>query len=98
MRHKLQLLLATLALVFAQLSPFLWMRMASAATATFGNTAVGSSTSSPGSGYKFGSVFTLGQSGTAVSFSWYTRGGASAQKMTPVVYNADASGNPTTLL
>lgn len=64
------------------------------APATFGSTTIGANFSSPGTGYKFGSVSTLTQPATATSISFYTRGGGSAQKFSPVIYNADASGNP----
>jgi lysophospholipase L1-like esterase len=73
-------------------------RTAFAATASFGNTTIGTSTSSPGANYKFGSVYSLAQDGTSLSFSWYTKGGAAAQRMTPVVYSANTSGSPTTLI
>ncbi|HEY7795157.1 MAG TPA: FG-GAP-like repeat-containing protein [Gaiellaceae bacterium] len=69
-----------------------------AATAVFGNTTVGASSDKPGSGYKFGSVFPLSESGTTVSISWYARGGGAPQKFTPVVYRADGQGNPTSFV
>jgi lysophospholipase L1-like esterase len=70
----------------------------SGSTKQFGNTSVGSTWVSPGAGFKFGSVFRLSESGTLVDFKWYTRGGSSSQRFTPVVYSTDASGNPTSLV
>src|SRR5262249_47460414 len=52
----------------------------------------------PFAGYRFGSVFTLSETGTLVDFKWYGSGGSADQRFTPVVYATDASGNPTTLL
>ncbi len=71
---------------------------AEAATATFGNTTVGSAVDSPGSGYKFGSVHQLTQAGTTSSFSFYAQGGNQPQRMIPVIYRVDAAGNPTALV
>ncbi len=73
-------------------------RNAAAATATFGNPSVGTSSDTPGSGYKFGSVYALPQDGTTMSISWYARGGRVAQRFTPVVYRTDSTGNPSTLV
>lgn len=66
-------------------------------TAVFGKTTIGGSTNSPGSGAKFGSIYNLPAGGTAVSFSWYARGGSADQKLVPVVY-ATSGGNPSTLV
>ena len=52
----------------------------------------------PDANYKFGSAYTLAENGTTQTFSWYTRGGGIAQRFTPAIYRADASGNPTTLV
>jgi hypothetical protein len=73
-------------------------RATAATTATFGNTSIGTSTSTPATGYKFGSVYSLNQAGTTVSFSWYTKGGGAPQQMQPVIYVANSSGTPTTLI
>ncbi len=66
--------------------------------ATFGNPAVGTASEAAGAGYKFGSAYTLSQSGTAQSFSLYARGGGSVQRLTPVVYRVDANGLPSSLV
>jgi hypothetical protein len=66
--------------------------------ATFGLTSVGSSTDSPGAGYKFGSISSLTGPGRTVSFSWYTRGGSADQRLVPVVYAVDGGGAPAGLL
>ena len=65
--------------------------------ATVGTTIPGATSGSPADGYKFGTIFTLGQSGTAVDFGFYATGGSAAEHLVPVVYNADSAGNPTTL-
>ena len=65
---------------------------------TLGNTVAGSVTVRPSSNYKFGSVFALSQSATTVDFKFYVAGGTVAQKFTPVIYNVDGSGTPTTLV
>jgi hypothetical protein len=67
----------------------------------FGNLHIGDQTSTPpavGSQFEFGTVFTLGQAGTTVDLQFYARGGAADQSFIPVVYAADAAGNPTTLV
>ena len=66
--------------------------------ATFGNTAIGTASEAPGAGYKFGSAYTLTEAGTAQSFSLYTRGGNSLQRVTPVIYRVDALGLPAGLV
>jgi hypothetical protein len=95
---KLSILLIAAMALSLQFLPGLINHTAQAATANFGNTTIGTSTTTPGAGYKFGSVYNLSQAGTTVSFSWYTRGGSSTQKMMPVVYTVDSSGNPSTLV
>jgi FG-GAP-like repeat len=94
----IRVLAAALLTLFVQCVCAVSSPASAAATATFGNTTIGSLSAAPGPNYKFGSVFALGEAGTAVSFSWYTKGGSTSQKFLPVVYNADSSGNPTTLL
>ena len=64
----------------------------------FGNTTIGSSSEPAGGGYKFGSTYVLAEAGTAQAFRFYTRGGASLQRFTPVIYRADASGQPSTFV
>jgi fibronectin type 3 domain-containing protein len=71
---------------------------AASPTAVFGSTTIGSTSDSPTSNYKFGSVFTLSQPGRTVSFSWYSRGGAGDQAFVPVIYGTDAAGNPAGLV
>jgi hypothetical protein len=67
-------------------------------TAVFGKTTIGASTNSPGSGAKFGTIYNLAAGGATVSFSWYARGGSADQKLVPVVYATDGSGNPSSLV
>ena len=71
---------------------------AAPSTGVFGKTTIGASTNSPGSGAKFGTIYSLPIGGTTVSFSWYARGGTADQKLIPVVYATDGSGNPSTLV
>ena len=71
---------------------------AQTSTASFGKTTVGASPDVASTGYKFGSIFALTQSGTAVSFHFYVRGGITSQRFTPVLYAVDAGGNPSTLV
>jgi hypothetical protein len=71
---------------------------AASPTAVFGSTAIGSSSDSPTSNYKFGTVFTLSETGRTVSFSWYSRGGTNDQAFVPVIYGTDATGNPAGLV
>jgi lysophospholipase L1-like esterase len=98
MSRRLKFLIASIIAFFFPLLLMLELSTASAATATFGNTSIGTSTSTPATGYKFGSVYNLSQSGTTVSFSWYTKGGTSAQSMMPVIYTTTASGAPANLV
>ena len=90
------MVLAAAVLVFSQ-SIIGSVSTAAAATGTFGNLVIGSATDSPGDGYKFGSVYSLSEPGTAQSFSFYARGGRVAQRVIPVVYRVQA-GRPTTLV
>ncbi|MGE0879349.1 MAG: hypothetical protein AB7O61_11935, partial [Acidimicrobiia bacterium] len=71
---------------------------AGAATATFGQSTIGTASVAPDANYKFGSSYTLAENGTTQSFTWYTRGGPIAQRFTPAIYRTDVSGNPTTLV
>jgi hypothetical protein len=64
----------------------------------FGNVGVGGVFVSPGAAYKFGSVFVLAEAAAVVDFRWFTRGGAVAQRFTPVVYATDAAGSPDRLV
>ena len=48
------------------------------ASPRFGNPVIGTTSEAAGSGFKFGSVYTLNEAGTARSFSLYTRGGGFA--------------------
>src|SRR5262249_41557531 len=64
----------------------------------FGTTIPGSSWSSPGQGYKMGSVVSLPGLGQPLDFRMYARGGAADQRFTPVIYGTDGNGNPTSLL
>ena len=64
---------------------------------TFGNTAPGSQSTTTGADYKFGSVYSLNTTATLTNFKWYGRGGSNAsQTFTPVVYNTNPAGQPTT--
>jgi hypothetical protein len=64
---------------------------------TFGAVNPGASSSSPASGYKFGTPYTLSSGGTATRFDFYARGGTSAQSFTPAIYASNGTG-PTTLI
>jgi lysophospholipase L1-like esterase len=64
---------------------------------TFGATAPGSSTASPGSGWKFGSPYPLSSAATATAFEFYASGGPAAQTFTPAIYSSTGSA-PGTLL
>jgi hypothetical protein len=64
----------------------------------FGTTSPGGSWSSPGQGYKMGSVVSLAGAGQPLDFRMYARGGAADQRFTPVIYGTDGNGNPTSLL
>lgn len=72
--------------------------VAAAATATFGQTTVGSASVPIGAGYKFGTAFSLTTTGTAQSFSLYARGGVASQRLTPLIYRTTAAGDPSTLV
>ncbi len=97
MKRSRTILAAGLSVIAMVISQVYFLAGTKAAVATFGNTTVGASVSYAGSGYKFGSVFPLGEDGTAVSFSWYAAGASKTQNFKPVIYNTDAAGNPTTL-
>lgn len=63
-----------------------------------GNNTIGTQSDRPGTNYKFGTAFLASSNFTATKFSFYARGGARNQGFKPVIYNADGSGNPTSLL
>ena len=65
---------------------------------TFGNTAPGSSSMRPSAGYNYGSVFRLSETAKTIDFKFYAGGGSAAQRFTPLIYNVDSSGAPTTLV
>ena len=64
---------------------------------TVGNTTVGTASSVPGSGFKFGSVFTTTVAGTSADFRFYAQGGSAPQSFVPFIYSVVA-GQPATLL
>ena len=67
------------------------------ASGSFGASAPGALSAQPGSGYKFGTVFTASASGTSVDFRAYVSGGSAVQRFTPAVYSV-SGGNPAQLL
>jgi hypothetical protein len=69
---------------------------AGAAAGTFGNTSSGSSHGAAGAGFKFGSVYTLGETALGpMTFSFFASPGELNQSFVPAVYATDGSGNPT---
>ena len=65
---------------------------------SFGATAPGTSVDRPGAGYKFGSVFALGEYASPVSLRFYAAGGSSPQSFVTAIYAVDGSDRPTSLV
>jgi lysophospholipase L1-like esterase len=64
---------------------------------TFGAAAPGTSSGTPGAGYKFGGPYALAAAGTATRFEFYARGGSAAQSFVPAIYRSSGSA-PSTLV
>jgi lysophospholipase L1-like esterase len=71
---------------------------ASTEVSQFGKSVPGAAFGKPGAGFKFGSRYTLPQSGTLVDFKFYAAGGPAGERFIPLIYGTDASGNPANLI
>jgi hypothetical protein len=92
-RRALRLALATLAVFVVAPAP-----AAFADDITLGTTTAGAEKEKIDKNAVYGNVYTLDQPGTTESFSAYVKGGSEDQKYRPVIFQVDATGNPTALV